>query len=173
MGAPNNNNTPDTTNDIDYIAVIEEMKNNTVNKDEYDKLKQDHARLLQSIINGESSLENNGSESQATPEPETPEAINQKIATLRKELFNSNDDSMTNLDYITKAMELREMIIKKGEPDPFLPAGMNISPTEEDIKCAEKVADVFQQCIDYAKGDPTVFTNELQRRTLNSMPNRR
>ena len=50
---------------------------------------------------------------------------------------------------------------------------MNISPTEEDIKCAEKVADVFQQCIDYAKGDPTVFTNELQRRTLNSMPNRR
>ena len=34
MGAPNNNNTPDTTNDIDYIAVIEEMKNNTVNRSE-------------------------------------------------------------------------------------------------------------------------------------------
>ena len=162
--------TPDDNN-IDYISLIEELKNNTVKKEDYDKLKQDHTRLLQSIINGENidiDIDADGK-----PESETPEELNTRISALRKELFNSQDGDMTNLDFISKTMQLREALIKKGEQDIFLPSGKNITPSEEDIKSAQRVADVYQQCIDYAKGDPIVFTNELQRRTLNSMPNRR
>ena len=53
----------------------------------------------------------------------------------------------------------------KGEPDPFLPYGKQISPTRQDEETAAKVAQIYQECIDYAEGDSEVFTNELQRRT--------
>ena len=39
-------------------------------------------------------------------------------------------------------------------------------PTDDDIKTAEKVANVLQECVDYAEGDSAVFTNELQRRLV-------
>jgi hypothetical protein len=39
-------------------------------------------------------------------------------------------------------------------------------PTDEDVRTAQKVADVLQECVDYAEGDSAVFTNELQRRLV-------
>ena len=39
-------------------------------------------------------------------------------------------------------------------------------PTDDDVKTAEKVAQVLQECVDYAEGDSAVFTNELQRRMV-------
>ena len=80
---------------------------------------------------------------------------------------------MTNLDYITKAMKLRKALMDKGEKDPFLPSGKNIIPTDEDIKTAERVAEAYQHCIDVADGDPDVFTQELQRITVDAVPTRR
>ena len=63
-------------------------------------------------------------------------------------------------------MELRKQLIAKGEPDPFLPVGQQIQPTDFDIQTADKVASVLQECVDYADGDSEVFTNELMRRTI-------
>ena len=57
-------------------------------------------------------------------------------------------------------------MIAEGKPDPFLPIGKQIMPTNEDIEAANRVAEVFQSCVDYAEGDSAVFTNELQRRTI-------
>ena len=54
----------------------------------------------------------------------------------------------------------------EGKPDPFLPIGEQIMPTDQDIQTAQKVADVLQECVDYAEGDSAVFTNELQRRLV-------
>lgn len=54
----------------------------------------------------------------------------------------------------------------EGKPDPFLPVGNQIAPTDDDIAAAERVAKVLQECVDYADGDSAVFTNELQRRTI-------
>ena len=88
----------------------------------------------------------------------------EQIDDLRNELFNSPRE-LTNLEYVTKAMELREALIENGEPDPFLPVGKQISPTRDDLEGAEKVAQVYKECIDYAEGDSEVFTNELMRRT--------
>ena len=88
----------------------------------------------------------------------------EEIDDLRNELFNSPRE-LNNLEYITKAMELRDALIENGEPDPFLPVGKQISPTRDDIEGAEKVAQVYRECIEYADGDSEVFTNELMRRT--------
>ena len=54
----------------------------------------------------------------------------------------------------------------EGNPDPFLPVGKQILPTDEDVAAANRVADVLKECVDYAEGDSAVFTNELQRRLV-------
>lgn len=136
----------------DYIQAINDLKSNTVSKDEYDKLRLENKKLLNSLVNGEKL----SSESQ---KPATD------INNLRKELF-SPDSELTNLEYITKALELRTALIESGSPDPFIPQGKNITATEEDIAAANRVANVLQECVDYAAGDSNIFTDEIQRRTV-------
>ena len=56
---------------------------------------------------------------------------------------------------------MRKALIAEGEADPFLPIGNQISPSDADVAAAQKVADILQDCVDYADGDSAVFTNEL------------
>ena len=137
---------------IDYIEAIKEIKQNSVDKEAYNKLREENKRLLNSLVNGES------------VDVKKEEPVN--IDELRDKLFNKES---TNLEYISNALKLREELMKQGKPDPFLPAGKNIIPTEEDIKTADRVAKVLQECVDYADGDSNVFTNELQRVTVDSV----
>ena len=57
----------------------------------------------------------------------------------------------------------------EGQPDPFLPMGAQIAPTADDEAKAEKAAQIYQECIDYADGDSKLFTQELMRRTNTSI----
>ena len=143
--------------DTDYVAAIKELKEKTVSKESYQKLREENKKLLQSLVNGE----------QIQTEVEKPD-----INELRKELFNE-DSNIDNVTFISKALELRTALIENGEPDPFLPVGKRITPTDEDISAANRVATVLQECVDYAQGDSQAFTNELQRRTIDTAPTRR
>ena len=142
-----------------YIEAIREMKQNSVSKEAYEKLKEENKQLLDSLINGKQV------EIKQTKEPVD-------VAMLRKKLFNDTQP-LSNLDYASNALELRDALIEQGEMDPFLPYGQNISPTDEDIQKAEKVATIMRECIEYAEGDSELFTNELQRRMIDSMPIRK
>ena len=51
-----------------------------------------------------------------------------------------------------------------------LPVGHDVVPTDQDVEAANRVAEGIAQCIKYAQGDPVVFTNELQRITVDNMP---
>ncbi len=136
----------------DYLAAIQELKQNSVDRKQYDQLKAENKKLLESIVNGQ--------------EIELPKAETKRtIKELREELFDSNKQ-LSNLQFVSNALELRKQLIEQGEPDPFLPVGNQITPTDADIAAAEKVATVLQECVDYAEGDSAVFTNELQRRTV-------
>lgn len=136
----------------DYLATIKELKQNSVEREKYDQLKAENKKLLDAIVNGQ--------------EVDLPKQENKRsIDEIRKELFSGEKD-LSNLDFIKNALELRSALIEKGEPDPFLPIGNQITPTDFDIQTAEKVANVLQECVDYAEGDSAVFTNELQRRTI-------
>ena len=136
----------------DYLATIKELKQNSVDRQKYDQLKAENKRLLDSIVNGQ--------------ELDLPKQEDKRsIEEIRAELFKGDVD-LSNLDFIKDALELRSALIAKGEPDPFLPVGNQIAPTDFDIATAEKVANVLQECVDYAEGDSAVFTNELQRRTV-------
>ena len=135
-----------------YIEAIKEMKDNTVAKEDYLKLKAENKQLLDTIVRGEQR------EAEAQTQP-----VKVNVDELRNDIFNKD---LNNLDYISKTLQLRNELIESGEKDPFLPYGKNILPTDDDIAKAQKVADVLQECVDIADGDSDVFTNELQRRLV-------
>lgn len=148
-----------TTEEVDYVQAIQELKANSVSKEQYAKLKDENSKLLKSLINGETI--------EASSLPEKTD-----VSKLRNELFDG-DVQFTNLEYVTKALQLRNAIIEEGGIDPFLPAGHKVIPDDNDIACAKKVAEVLQDCVEFADGDSGVFTAELQRRMIDSAPKRR
>ena len=143
----------DTNN---YIEAIKEMKANSVSKQAYDKLREENKQLLDSLINGKE-IE--------LPKQKEPVDIDK----IRSKLFDE-DRPLSNLEYVSNALKLRDELLERGERDPFLPYGQNISPTDEDITKAERVATVMKECLEYADGDSELFTNELMRRTNDAMP---
>ena len=78
----------------------------------------------------------------------------------------SKESNLNNLEYCKAAVELRDALIENGEKDPFLPFGHNVVTTDSDYETANRVASVLKECIDYAEGDSDIFTNEIQRRTV-------
>lgn len=144
-----NNQEIDTTQD--YLATIKQLKENTVSKETYLKLKEQNKQLLDSVVNGQ------------TMEQQIPQKEPVDIYALRKKLLN-RDSNMSNLEYVSNALELRKALMENGEIDPFVPNGVKIKPTDEDFQKAQKVAEVLQECVDYADGNSDVFTDELKRR---------
>lgn len=138
----------DNTNN--YIEAIKEMKANSVSKEAFEKLQEENKQLLNSLVNGE------------TIEVEKEKQVD--IEELREKLYGAKKHDMTNLEYVSTVLELREALLKNGEIDPFVPQGKKIHPTDEDFTKANKVANVLQECVDYADGDANVFTDELKRR---------
>lgn len=133
----------------DYIAAINELKQNSVDKAKYDALRLENKKLLDAVVNGQTV------EVQAS-KPEV------NIQDLRNKLFNTEEQ--TNLEYITNALALRNALIESGQPDPFVPSGSKYSPTQADYEKANRVATILQEMVDEAEGDPNVFRNEYQRR---------
>ena len=134
----------------DYLAAINELKQNSVNREDYNKLKAENKKLLDSIVNGTDA---------GLDHVEEKKSVEELRAAYLKE-------DQSNLEYITNALALREALIAEGKPDPFLPIGEQILPTDEDVATANKVASILKECVDYAEGDSNVFTNELQRRLV-------
>lgn len=143
-------------NKQDYIAEIQNLRETTVPKDEYNRLREENKRLISSLAKGET-----------ITQPKAKPDINE----LRKRVFDNEHQS--NLEYWGAVLELRDAVIDSGAPDPFLPQGHKVVPTTEDIECANRVATVVKECIDYADGDSQLFTNELMRRTVEVAPTNR
>lgn len=135
-----------------YIDAINELKANTVDKAAYDKLASDNKRLLNSLLNNQTISQ----EAQSSKE---------SVASLRQKLFK---EDLSNLEFVKTALNLREALMEEGEPDPFTPQGHKVITEQSDVEAAQRVADVLQQCVEYSEGDSEVFTNELQRRTVDT-----
>lgn len=135
----------DDTN-VDYIKALKEMRDNSVSKEQYNKIKEDNARLIQSLVNGEQLNINSNSDKVRT------------ASEIRQDLQKES----TNLAFIKNALELRNLILEEQGKDIFVAEGRMISPTNEDRVSAQQVADLFQTCVDECNGDSGVFTSILQ-----------
>lgn len=144
-----------------YLDQIAKLKKETVSRQQYDELVENNRKLLQNLVDG------NYGKPEPTPEPKVD------IAALRTKLY-SGEYQGNDLSYMQDTLTLRKAIMDEGGVDPFLPLGSRISPTDNDIATAEKTAQVFQSCVDYAKGDNAAFINELARYTMDvPLPSRR
>ena len=150
----------ESTNTVELAKALKEARENSVPKSEYEKVVAEKNKLVSEIING------GGAGNGQTPAPEQQESIED----LRKDLYGPKCADLSNLEYWKKTLALREAVIKKGDPDPFLPIGTKISPTSDDVAKAENVAKVVQKCIDECNGDSELFTAMLQSKTNNDSP---
>lgn len=145
--------TGEAVDNTDYITAIKELKQNSVDRTKYDQVVAEKKALLDALVNGE--------------EIEVPNKAKRSIDEIRRETFKENS-GLSAIQYVTNVLELREALMSEGKPDPFLPTDRNYVPHEEDYAEAQKVADVFRECLDYADGDNQVFINELNRRMVDS-----
>ena len=133
----------------DYVKAVKNLKQNMVDKADYDKVVADNAALVKAIAEGQT-VSNESAQETAKPD----------IKELRKKFLNA-DESMSNAEYVQTALELRAAIIAEGGLDPFLPTGEKISPDVNDIKGAAKVAEGLEYCLEQAKGEDGKVDPEL------------
>ena len=138
-------------NTPDYINEIQRLKETTVSKEDYNKLKADNKKLITALSNGPAI------EGQVEPKVD-PEV---KINNLRKELFGSESNSLNDLDMVSKMLELRKEIIDNGGIDPFLPKGHKVRVTDNDKECANRVARVLTECVEDAEGSNRRFMSNV------------
>ena len=136
----------------DFITQLDDLKRNTVSRADYDRLKRDNQQLANALVNGSGA--------------EIPGVTAQKEKTdlndLRKKLFSKK--SKNDLEYFTNLLALRDGVIADGQPDPFLPNNHEFRATAQDETDAERIATQLKEAIEYANGDPVVFSNDLCRR---------
>lgn len=134
-----------------YIEAINEMKKNYVPKEKLQKVQDENKQLLDALVSGK--------------QIDLPKDKENKpsLQDLRNKLF-SNEKELSNLEYIDTTLKLRTALIDAGERDPFLPVGDQVTLTAEHYEKAEQVAELLQDCVDFADGDSGIFTAEYQRR---------
>ncbi|MBO7713210.1 MAG: hypothetical protein J6S85_06540 [Methanobrevibacter sp.] len=134
----------------EYAAAIKKLKENTVSKAEYEKLQADKTVLVKALA-GEG------------PAPESVQEAAKKpdVKELRKKFLKAGENNLTNAETVQTALDLRAALLAKGEPDPFLPVGAKISPTVDDIRGAEKVAEAMQSWLDASKDENGIVDDEL------------
>lgn len=148
---PNPDNDPEMTAS-EYINQINNLRENTVSREEYERIKNDNKELAKALING------TGANIPGITKPEEKPDLDD----LRKKLFMKK--SKNDLEYFTNLLALRDGVMADGQPDPFLPINREFRATAQDEADAERIATQIKEAIEYADGDPAVFSNDLRRR---------
>lgn len=138
----------------DYIANLNALRNNMVPKDEYQKVVEDNKNLMNALANGTGGVYED--------EDEEEEKV-VDVDALRKTLFNANSD-VSDLEYITCAVQLRDYILETEEKDIFLPNNPSYQFKDSDAMTTHRIAEVFKECIEAADGNNDVFKAQLQAR---------
>lgn len=141
----------ESTNQV-YIDAINNLKSNSVSREQYDKIVEENRNLVNSLVNGNYA---------STDEVEVEK---KDLMTLRKELFTPEHE-LTDLEYVTKALELRERVLEETGEDCFVAKAHGYQPGADAYASAQRCADVYKECIEAANGSNSRFIAELQERT--------
>lgn len=141
------------TDENDLMKQLKDMKKNYVPKSKYDKVVKERDDLFSKAFDEE--------------DDEEPDKNKVDKVARRKELIDHlyvKKDCKTDLEYATMTLELRNMEVEMGLPDPFAPQGKKITPTQEAYESAEKTAKALSDAIEKADGDNAIFINEWGRK---------
>lgn len=144
------------TEEPDYIQVIQELRENSVSKEEYDKLKEENKKLFNALATGETIQVEN-------------QAPKKTLDELRQDVANAE----SSLDGIKASLALRKAVMEETGEDIFVAKGSKILATDEDILNAEKVATVFQQWVDESNDNPLTFARIMEANIVDTVPPRK
>lgn len=140
--------------DTDYLAAIKELKKNSVDRAEYDRLRAENKKLLDTVING-----------QLPPEETEPTPKYRDTKVLKSIIANENS---SNLDYWTAFLELRDKVIDECGYDPVVSGGIGpngaVEPEYGEREGMAEQMEIIRECIKIANGDNQVFINETSKR---------
>lgn len=143
-----------TETEFDPVQAINELKQNSVSKEKYEKVVAEKNKYLKALIDGNQVAE---------AQPKEPVDVD----ALRKDLFGRE---LSDLEYAKKALELRNELIEREGVDIFVGKGSKLTPDASDYEAAQRVADAFESCIEIADGDSEIFKRELMRITDDIAP---
>lgn len=130
----------DQHDDTDLAQQLADLKKKFVAKEDYDKVVKDRQTLIDAIMEGR--------EEELIPKPEDEVDADKLV----KEIL-VQDNTMSDIEYMTKVLQVRDARIKAGQRDPFLQENYE----ERDVESANNFADTVRECIDLAKGDNASF----------------
>ena len=143
-----------------YIDTINQLKANSVSRSDYDKVRDENKKLLEAIVNGKVD------ESASTEAPAKP-----SIQELRNKAYGKDAENLSDLEYVTTVLDLRDALLEEEGVDHMIPAGKKYSPDLNDQHCAQKAYEALRHCVDVADGDNEVFIQEVTRITVdNGLP---
>ena len=146
-----------------YIAELNRIRSEMVARSDYDRVVSENSKLARAVADYDYSSD-----------IDSPENNDQIIAALRKNLYGGGKKYRNDLEYFTDTLNLRQRLMDKGEGDPFLPCNSAYVPNEADEVRAQEIAESIQEAVDYADGDPEVFSVEMRRRcNINNSMKRR
>ena len=140
------------------IEAINTMKKTTVPRGDYEKLMETNRQLASAIVNGTAmpDVQHQEEEKQATD-----------VNALRKTLMST--EGISNRKYAETVLELRDALIDAGQPDPFLPMGEGVSPTETERNNSNALAETLRYCVEQADGDDMAFDAAFARCVANEI----
>lgn len=141
-------------NDTDYIETIKQLKENSVSKEQYLRLKEENKKLISSLANG--TAYDGGSSSDIKP-------VSLEELT---DSFYKDYKKMSNREFAERMLEIRNRTLKETGKDLFMPSDVSYIPTQDDINTVNALVEGLQNCIDYANGNDSVFNSELDRITI-------
>src|SRR5574344_2918204 len=99
------NTETDSTDNAQYIEAINRLKENSVDKAQYEKLKAENKALLDSVVNGQTI--------------DVPKQTNEKsISELREKFFaDIQSQKSSDIQIVQDSLDLRDALIKDGQND--------------------------------------------------------
>lgn len=133
----------DTDNDLNLLKEIQDLKDNTVSKEEYAKLQAKYKQVVKDVINGVGTKE------------EADDTVN--LEEIRKNLFTDKVEDLSNRDFWKNVLYLRHERLEKEGVDIFLPKGSKTRYTREDYESAQKVDEIISQMLEDSEENPQLF----------------
>lgn len=159
----NINETNTTIQEVDetqkYIDTITQLKANSVSRSDYDRVRDENKKLLEAMVNGK--IDETAS-TEATAKP--------TIQELRNKAYGKGSENLSDLEYVTTVLDLRDALLEEEGIDHMIPAGKKYSPDLNDQHCAQKAYEALRHCVDVADGDNEVFIQEVTRITVDNGP---
>lgn len=143
--------------DKNLIDEMQKIKENSVSKEEYDRVLKRNKDLSQALANNQ--------------KIQQEQVDTDTIESLREELYSEGRKEMTNLDSVTKMLKLRQKVIDSGKPDPFISSDSS-TVTADEVETAERVAAGLQSMVDEADGNAGYFNALLKTNVDSTMPMR-